>query len=702
MKRIASILLSVVLLLALMIPTAYAAGAYAGKTVILYTGDLRGDVDVYAQVKAAADAYEAGGAEVILVDAGNYLQGSAAANTDRGLGIYQLMDAAGYDVAAMGLAEFGYGDATTGYPYHSNLTKYFTQSELTDGAEASSYKQGYSDTAATIAREAKAAAGFAVVSANVTGESDYYSFVPNKTITTKAGLKVGFYGLTDPSVAKNVQNEFIKGLTFGDADAIAMTGCDVVVCLSNAGIAGDQYGDILIDAPTGAGKVVGAYVIDNAAKTVTKESVTLGAADSTVAALAAEIKAAAGTVVGTSQVILNGADSVGWNQETNLGDLVTDALVWYAKNYIDGIDTSMDIVAIQNGGNCDNFLYTGDITETDLLKALPFSPMGIGVLQVTGAQLLETIEAATQDSDCPGFAQVSGLTYALDASKEYDAGEAFGDWFKTDSINRVTITSVNGKAFDPAARYLLVCDNFLINGNDTYYTLPEIKGGEGAVYVNNGGGVKVRDVVAQYIQRQLGGVIGSAYAKPQGRILKTNFSDVSTSAWYCDEVNWAYDNGLMNGVGTRTFAPESNLTRGQLVTVLYRLEKEPAAAKSPFTDVGTNEYYTKAVNWAAANGIVDGITTTTFAPNAPVSREQMATILYRYSEYKKYSTTDKADLSGYTDASKISSYATDAMKWANAEALITGVTTTVLNPTGTATRAQVATILMRFCENVAK
>ena len=142
---------------------------------------------------------------------------------------------------------------------------------------------------------------------------------------------------------------------------------------------------------------------------MTKEEVTLSGSNETVAALAAAAKEAAGEAVGKSEVILNGADSVNWNRESNLGDLTTDALVWYAKNYIDGIDADLPIVALQNGGNCDHFLYTGEITEADLLKALPFSPMGIGVLNVTGEQLLETIEAATQSEDCPGFAQVSGL-----------------------------------------------------------------------------------------------------------------------------------------------------------------------------------------------------------------------------------------------------------------------------------------------------
>ena len=125
MKKLFSLLAAVMLLAAALPAAAFAVDtSYQGKTVILYTGNLRGDVEVYAQIKAAREAYEEAGADVILADAGNYLQGSAAANTDRGLSVYNLMDAAGYDVAAMGLGEFSYTDATTGYLYHGNLTRY--------------------------------------------------------------------------------------------------------------------------------------------------------------------------------------------------------------------------------------------------------------------------------------------------------------------------------------------------------------------------------------------------------------------------------------------------------------------------------------------------------------------------------------------------------------------------------------------------
>lgn len=483
---------------------------YANSTVILYTGNVRGNVKVYPQIAAAKAAYEEKGATVYLVDAGNYLQGTAAANYDRGLTVYNLMDAAGYDVAAMGMYEFVYGEATTGYIYHSNLYKYFTQAELYKGAEALEYQKNapWAEEAVMDNRDAKAAATFAVVCSNLTAgaeNSGYYAFEANTVLGET--LKVGFVSTVSEDVTSFVQDGFLTGYTFGEVTAPA---CDVVVAL------GGGTGDIVIEAPVDGELVVGAYVIDNTTKAVTEETVDMTGSDADVAALVAAVSPAA--VVGTTTVTLNGADSVNWNGESNLGDLTADALLWYAENKVEGLQ-DIPVVAIQNGGNCDNFIYTGDITEVDLLRALPFSPMGVGIVYVTGAELLETLEAATQSENCPGWAQVAGLEYTVDTTAAYDAGEAYGDFFKAASIKRVTITSVNGAAFDENATYAVIGDNFLMNGNDTYYTFGAIKeAGENYVEVSTFGGLKTRDIVALYIQEVLNGTVGSDYANAQGRI----------------------------------------------------------------------------------------------------------------------------------------------------------------------------------------
>jgi hypothetical protein len=181
------------------------------------------------------------------------------------------------------------------------------------------------------------------------------------------------------------------------------------------------------------------------------------------------------------------------------------------------------------------------------------------------------------------------------------------------------------------------------------------------------------------------------------------FTDVLTTDWFADAVQYAVDNGMMNGTSETTFRPNGTTTRGMIVTILYRLEKEPAVDNGAgFADVAADQYYADAVAWASANDIVTGYSEEKFGPDDSITREQFAAILYRYAQYKKIDVTATADLSGYTDAAQISAYAETAMKWANGEGLITGVTDTMLKPAGNATRAQAATILMRFCEEVAK
>ena len=181
------------------------------------------------------------------------------------------------------------------------------------------------------------------------------------------------------------------------------------------------------------------------------------------------------------------------------------------------------------------------------------------------------------------------------------------------------------------------------------------------------------------------------------------FVDVADSDWYADAVQYVFANGLMAGTSDTTFSPNATTTRAMIVTILYRLEGTPAVTgTTAFTDVAAGQYYADAVAWAAQNGIVSGTSATTFSPDGVITREQMAAILYRYAQHKDYDVTAKADLSVFTDAAQVSTYATDAMAWANASGLISGTSATTLSPAGSATRAQVATILMRFCENIAK
>ena len=193
--------------------------------------------------------------------------------------------------------------------------------------------------------------------------------------------------------------------------------------------------------------------------------------------------------------------------------------------------------------------------------------------------------------------------------------------------------------------------------------------------------------------------------KPVDPTPEATFTDVSESAWYKNSVDYAVEHGLMNGTGTNTFEPESTMTRAMLVTVLWRYANAPKPGANPFTDVPNGKWYTDAVAWAAENGVVNGVGDGKFEPDGSVTREQMATILYRYAQKVGIDTSKHTELSAFPDASRVSAYAREPMQWIVAEGVIGGSRENGqdwLNPQGNATRAEVATILMRFIENVAK
>ena len=176
------------------------------------------------------------------------------------------------------------------------------------------------------------------------------------------------------------------------------------------------------------------------------------------------------------------------------------------------------------------------------------------------------------------------------------------------------------------------------------------------------------------------------------------FSDITPDAWYKDVVQYVYDNGLMTGTSDTTFEPNTSTTRGMVGSILHRLEGSPVVTNSDFSDVKSDDWYGQAVAWAASEGLVGGYGDGTFQPNKAITREEMASIFYRYSQYKSYDVNERADLSGYKDAP--SDWAMEVMQWANAEGIINGMTENTLNSQGNATRAQVAAMLYRFIENV--
>ena len=179
------------------------------------------------------------------------------------------------------------------------------------------------------------------------------------------------------------------------------------------------------------------------------------------------------------------------------------------------------------------------------------------------------------------------------------------------------------------------------------------------------------------------------------------FADVVEDSWYFDAVKYMFDTGIMNGVSDSAFSPDGQVTRGMIVTMLYRLEGEPAVGAVSFSDVAESDYYARAVAWAVENGVVNGYSNGSFAPNDLATREQTAAILFRYAAYKNYDVTARADLSGFEDAETISGYALESLSWANASGLVNGRSDVQLAPAGQTTRAEMAVLLMRFCLNIA-
>ena len=266
---------------------------------------------------------------------------------------------------------------------------------------------------------------------------------------------------------------------------------------------------------------------------------------------------------------------------------------------------------------------------------------------------------------------------------------------------KVTTSAVNNGGVNASPSTADKGDTITITlSPDKGYTL-------GKLTVTDGSGktvstVKKSDTVYTFTMPASAVTVGVSYVKADETPSETKFNDVSANDWFASAVDYVTDKGMMNGTGTNTFGPKANTTRGMVVTVLYRLENEPSTAAASFTDVASGAYYANAVAWANANGIVSGYGNGKFGPNDKVTREQLAAILYRYAQYKKYdvSVGEDTNIMDFDDVRQISSYAVPAIQWACGAGVMSGKSTYTLDPKGDATRAEVAAMLMRFCENV--
>ncbi len=710
--------LALVLCLCLaLFPTAtLALGAYDGKTVILYTANLRGDVDKLPQIAAAKKSYEDAGADVILLDAGNFLQGTRYSTFDAGKTLVSLMEQTGYDVLALGRYDFAFGTGIIGTSYHGDRKDYGSLSDFFNSEAVDFWVSGEME----------------LVAANISGQNDYFFDIDaSQTLSTDSNLTIGVFGLTDPNTVNHTLETNLTGMSFGDAataanaQVTALSGNDVVIGLSNAGIT-SVAGAQMINVSADNDFTVGALVIDNATKGVTTENVTLSDVDSTISSAVSTWKSSVTYTkpVVNSLVTLNGSTAANRGGETNLGDLWADAIRWYVTSgkiktaflddykatYNDIYVNNDHVVAIWNGGNLREYLNSGEITMTDIQRVLPY-PNYISITYLKGSELLEQLEACAQgipyssstSSACAAFMQVSGIEYTIDATKEYKAGEAYGSyWYKVAEGNtdgRVTITSINGNSFNPDDLYCVVShDKNSRNGMDASYVLKTPQNDEynWSTYTSK----DVCEIVLEYVNESLGGTVGNTYKETQSRISinttvpewENPYTDVGATAWYFESIKYATQNGLMNGTAANKFAPEENMTRGMFVTMLYRLAETPAVESvTQFSDVASSAYYYNAVAWAVQQEITNGVSSTSFAPNAIMTRQEMATFIYRY-----YGSPTVNGTLSFSDAGKVSAWATNAILYCVQNELMKGVSTSSFAPTGTATRAMGATVLARM------
>lgn len=692
MRKFLSVLLAMAMVLSLTV-TSFAADTaadakaeMAGKTVILHTNDVHGAVEGYAYIAQLKADYEAKGAEVILVDAGDFSQGTTYVSSTKGADAVTMMNAAGYDVVTLGNHEFDYGYAQL----KENMSK----------------------------------AKFKVVCADVFNEDGTPIFDASYTYTTKSGVKVGFFGMETPETQTKANPALIKGLTFADKDAFtkaaadqvaALKDADVVICLAHLGVdaesapyrSTDLYAavkgiDFIIDGhshtvmtkgekgepiqSTGtAFKNIGVIVIDDASKKIESNSLYEikedTAKDATVAAAAKvivdRVNNEYGVKFATSKVELNGAKAPNGNRdvETNNGDLITDAMRWKVLQNKDGLTVNEDhVVAITNGGGIRAAIAKGDVTKKDINTVLPFGNT-VAVVYVTGEQLLEALEASTFSTPTAvgGFPQVSGINFTIHTGKAYDKNDATypeSTYYGPKTINRVVINSVNGKEFKANEVYAVVTNNFCAAGGDTYYAFK-------AASAQFDTGIPLDEAVMEYVTKELKGAIGEQYAAPQGRVTYFNpFKDVKTTSWYFNYMIHLYEAGVISGTSATTYTPDAKLSWAAALKLLLVSHGDLKSEDATGADWSKNTI-AKAAELGLVAADLDG--------TKAISRLEFCQVAAKLNKLAESKTESK-----FTDC-------TDGYVMALVDAkVINGMTETTFEPDASLTRAQIAKIIYQL------
>ena len=725
MKKLVALLLAVVMVLGMTTIATAEETTKSDDIVILHTNDIHCGVEDGLGLSGVA-AYkadmEAANKYVTLVDCGDAVQGETVGMVSGGTYVIDMMNKVGYEYAIFGNHEFDY--------------KMPGVKKLVDKAN------------------------FQYISCNFTylgDEEDGAVDLDPYAIKTYGDVKVAYIGVTTPESFSKSTPAYFKDAdgnyiySFAEAndgadlykavqtaiDGAKAEGADYIIVMGHLGMEETTAGwtsediiknttgiDALLDghshetfsyqvADKSGNKVwlqqtgtklanIGKVVISNGElKCELVSSEDYDKKDETVAKYVRGIfesfEGDYSEVIAKTNVRLNVNDENGKrvirNTETNLGDLCADAY-----RIMMGAD-----VGIMNGGGIRADIEIGNITRNDLMKVFPWGNLPCKV-EVTGQVLLDALElgASKYPSENGGFLHVSGLKYSINESMKSNVKlDDHGEFVKVDGDYRVSDVQIlkNGK-YEP----LDLAKKYTLAGVD--YTI--VYAGDGFTMFNDAKVVTAGDasyldcmLLTDYIVKKLGGTIGSQYAQSAGRItIKTRFNDVPKTHWAYSYVEALAADGIMKGTSASTFAPSANLSRAMVVTMLYRVAGEPEVTKTVsevFSDCKDGTWYSDAVVWAAANGIVNGTSATTFAPDADITREQIAAILFRYAEGKgcDISVDPNTNFLSFNDFWDASEYAKPAMMWAIERGILTG-SGLDLFPTHNATRAEAAKMLSVF------
>lgn len=726
MKKLIALLLAVCMVLGLM-TTVFAADEKSNDIVILYTDDAHCGVNDnlgYAGVAAYKAEMEKTHNYVALVDCGDAIQGESIGTLSAGAYLVDIMNEVGYDFATFGNHEFDYK-----LPQLAKLTKQAKYQYLAcnfkyigKGTSDLNYKPyeivTYGDKKVAFIGIVTPESFTKSTPAYFQDESGnyIYSFSEDETGTAlyetvqKTVDEVRAAGADYVIAMGHLGNEGITDRWTSKAVIANTTGIDAVLD-GHDHIAGVQKvankdgKQIVLTEPGTKFENLGKLTIKTDG-TITAELISPKEFTEKDAGITAYITKLTDTfkeyvskVVAKSSIALPDKDENGnrlvRNHETALGDLCADAF-----------RVMMDAdIGIMNGGGIRKPIKAGDITLDNILSVFPWGNLPCK-MEVTGQTVLDMLEmgAINYPEESGGFLSVSGLKYTIMAGvpSSIELTDK-GEFSKVAGKYRVTNVQVLNKKtneYEP----LDLNKTYTLGGID--YTI--LYCGDGFTMFNDSKVLKAGDasytdaqMIVDYIENKLGGTIGEEYAKPQGRISVN--TDIKGSDWFYEAADYVLSNGLMTGTSDTTFTPNGALTRGMLVTVLYRMAGSPKVegkVSEKFSDCTDGSWYADAVLWASANKVVDGYEDGTFKPTKSITRQEMAKVLYGYDKIGGKTAEGITEKLTYTDLDAIADWALEAVTYCTAEKYLAG-SNGAFSPKGTATRAMGAKVLMNMTKEAA-